>query len=125
MDHGVQAGGGRLPQHDAGRAHVGAGHLLAGPGQRREPLGRPQSGGDEAGDAPGERPGDAARFLISYMPAIAVSVAVVLSMFVRFQRPAISEVALVPGPEQAGAGPSEQAVEEPATPGTGTDPNNR
>lgn len=78
-----------------------------------------------SGDAPGERPGDAARFLISYMPAIAVSVAVVLSMFVRFQRPAISEVALVPGPEQAGAGPSEQAVEEPATPGTGTDPNNR
>lgn len=44
-----------------------------------------------SGDVPGAQPDAAARFLISYMPAIAVSVAVGLSMFVRFNRPPVAE----------------------------------
>ncbi len=47
--------------------------------------------GYSSGDSPGERPHEAARFLISHMPAIAVAVAAALSWLVRFDRPAISD----------------------------------
>lgn len=52
--------------------------------------------GFESGDRPGEQPGEAARFLISYLPAIAVAVSAGLSWFVRFNRPAISSATPVP-----------------------------
>jgi len=68
--------------------------------------------GFDSGDNPGPQPDQAARFLISVFPAALITVAAVLSFFVRFDRRVVEQGRAVAGDGSGGPGGTEEAGPE-------------